>query len=175
MAMTTCKECGAQVSTSAPTCPQCGAKTSRASRLALIILGSVMALVGLQAAKDSGVVTNAPLKAVPPSPEQQLRDQNDQLLAHARSSVLAKLKDPASAQFDGLQVNPRIGSVCGMVNARNSFGGYTGMKRFIAFSDGRVDMPPDSFYLQKDALDIIAQMCDPNWVQHDTKKGKKSR
>lgn len=44
-------------------------------------------------------------------------------------SVKAILKDPDSAQFR------HLGKSCGLVNARNSFGGYTGFTRFIANPD----------------------------------------
>lgn len=52
----------------------------------------------------------------------------------ARLAVLSTLRDPGSAQFSG--VKPGRGapgtSVCGLVNARNWFGGYAGAQRFIA-------------------------------------------
>ncbi|MGK9155447.1 hypothetical protein [Acinetobacter radioresistens] len=44
----------------------------------------------------------------------------------AKEFVKASLKDPASAQFRSQK------GFCGEVNAKNSFGGYTGFKRFIA-------------------------------------------
>lgn len=46
----------------------------------------------------------------------------------AREFVLGTLRDPGSAQFR----NQRGG--CGEVNAKNSFGGYPGYRRFIAAS-----------------------------------------
>ena len=47
----------------------------------------------------------------------------------AKSAVSNQLKDPSSAQFRNLvEVSP--GVVCGEVNAKNSFGGYAGFKRF---------------------------------------------
>lgn len=44
----------------------------------------------------------------------------------AKDFVLATLKDPDSAKFRNQK------SFCGEVNSKNSFGGYTGFKRFIA-------------------------------------------
>src|SRR5690348_6510576 len=38
MAMTKCKECGAQISTKAEACPQCGAKHKKSSGCALVVL-----------------------------------------------------------------------------------------------------------------------------------------
>jgi len=54
----------------------------------------------------------------------------------AREKIMDRIKDPDSAQFR----NQRGG--CGEVNAKNSFGAYTGFKRFMvsggdmAFIDG---------------------------------------
>lgn len=46
----------------------------------------------------------------------------------AQEAVKLKLKDPASAQFRN--VKSKGYSVCGEVNAKNGFGGYTGYTRF---------------------------------------------
>lgn len=47
-----------------------------------------------------------------------------------KAAVLDKLKDPGSAQFKSAFVNGI--SYCGEVNAKNSYGGYNGFKRFVA-------------------------------------------
>lgn len=55
--------------------------------------------------------------------------------AEARFVVVASLKDPASAVFGAF--TPGKGSaVCGQVNARNSFGGFTGARAFVYSPDG---------------------------------------
>ena len=51
-------------------------------------------------------------------------------ILNAREHIKEKLKDPSSAKFSGEFVG-RNGSVCGYVNAKNSFGGYTGESRYI--------------------------------------------
>ena len=51
------------------------------------------------------------------------------LIAKAEAAMREQLKDPDSAKFSDAKVfyNTRVGiSVCGYVNARNSYGGYTG-------------------------------------------------
>jgi len=48
------------------------------------------------------------------------------------AAVLNVLKDPESARFKATFVNNR--NYCGEVNSKNSYGGYTGFKRFIALS-----------------------------------------
>lgn len=85
-------------------------------------------------------------------------------IATAKARVKAQLKDPNSARFASVRVNPRTKMVCGTVNARNSFGGYTGPKPFIyAPSENEVIIPPDEFYASPAASDVIAQSCDPAW------------
>lgn len=54
-----------------------------------------------------------------------------------RGFVEAKLKDPKSAEFR----NQKGG--CGEVNSKNSFGAYTGFKRFIAGGENMVYIEGD--------------------------------
>jgi hypothetical protein len=49
----------------------------------------------------------------------------------AREKVSVFLKDPGSAQFKGERVG-REKAVCGQVNAKNGFGGYTGFSSYVA-------------------------------------------
>lgn len=56
--------------------------------------------------------------------------------ALAREGVLAALKDPDSAKFGPKMVRKTYSwngeeIVCGTVNAKNGFGGYTGMTPFV--------------------------------------------
>ena len=48
------------------------------------------------------------------------------------SSVKNNLKDPESAQFQNVK------GYCGEVNAKNSYGGYDGFKRFISVDENTV-------------------------------------
>src|SRR5262245_45344149 len=71
-----------------------------------------------------------------PPPTASLSDA--ELFKRARTAVVANLKDPDSvrfgSKFERLKHATRAGEpyeiVCGQVNARNSFGGYTGMTVF---------------------------------------------
>lgn len=60
---------------------------------------------------------------------------SDAQIAEIQDAVRRELKDPASATFGfmtaGKNAQGRL-MVCGLVNARNSFGGYTGMQPFQA-------------------------------------------
>lgn len=55
---------------------------------------------------------------------------NAKMITKAKESVTKKLKDPESVRFRDVFVMRE--SVCGEVNAKNSYGGYVGFKRFIA-------------------------------------------
>lgn len=60
----------------------------------------------------------------------------DEFVAKAKEALVKGYKDPASAQFGNLVVSdkPKLGpewrALCGTVNAKNSYGGYVGVKRF---------------------------------------------
>ena len=43
------------------------------------------------------------------------------------------MRDPDSVRFQLLVRSPQTGAVCGMMNARNGYGGYTGETPFIYF------------------------------------------
>jgi len=68
------------------------------------------------------------------------RDEDSRLLAEAQWQMKQRLKDPESAQFSGVAVVRVSGKpvVCGEVNARNSFGGFTGRKGFVMPKGGVV-------------------------------------
>lgn len=51
-------------------------------------------------------------------------------VSFAENRLKENLKDPSSADFKGSRTGHN-GSVCGMVNSKNSFGAYTGYKNFI--------------------------------------------
>ena len=81
----------------------------------------------------------------------------------AKDAVRHGLKDPDSAQFRDLYEVPSMrddsGSraVCGEVNARNSYGGYVGFRRFLYLPSGKalVANSRDSFNLK-----VIRMSCD---------------
>ena len=59
----------------------------------------------------------------------------------ARAALSSKLNDPRSAEFENLRKSKTDANgnylICGEVNAKNQFGGYTGFKPFVASSDGK--------------------------------------
>lgn len=55
----------------------------------------------------------------------------------AQDKVRQSMKDPDSVKFAESGAMPN-GAVCGMVNAKNSYGGYTGMMMYAVAADGSV-------------------------------------
>ena len=53
--------------------------------------------------------------------------------------VKRELKDPESARFEAVSYFPAEDVACGSVNAKNSYGGYTGKEDFV-YSHGRAEL-----------------------------------
>jgi hypothetical protein len=93
------------------------------NRIASILVGALLALSGCQSPQPPADqrVTSTPYSL----------PAND--VEVVKRFVAAKLKDPASATFGSMAaaVDAKgVVSVCGSVNARNSFGGYTGHRPY---------------------------------------------
>lgn len=141
MPLGTCRDCGLQVSTSAANCPRCGRVFATAAPSPATLNPAakrfvvVVALVGIgfisfvRACSSDGPATTAgELEAV-------ARQRGDaQEIGEAEYAVTQTLRDPGSASFQDVAVirNPGSVAVCGAVNAKNGFGGYTGPARFMA-------------------------------------------
>lgn len=77
----------------------------------------------------------------PQVPKQQIEKATAINLSESQIAILhaglkSVLKDPDSATFSNHsanQSNNGLVTVCGSVNAKNSFGGFTGKKPYIAF------------------------------------------
>jgi len=53
------------------------------------------------------------------------------------------LKDPDSAKFEQVRYNRSTEAGCGLVNAKNSMGGYVGLRHFVAPKSGEVKFQPN--------------------------------
>ncbi len=85
--------------------------------------------------------------------EQGKRDWMDK----QRAKMVRELKDPDSAKFRDEKLSRD--ALCGEVNAKNSMGGYTGYKRFIADSLFFVIEDEDvHFYPATDPGEVMRQM-----------------
>jgi hypothetical protein len=75
------------------------------------------------------------------------------------SRVRAALKDPDSAQFQNIGVVPLPSGavICGDLNARNGYGGYTGFSPFVA--------SPSRAILRRDSADAAVR--GMNWAIFD--------
>ncbi len=96
------------------------------------------------------VAPPAPFRSSPVSAQVAVSaPADDGVFRAAKSAVSKALRDPDSARFDDAMVRAQrpnvrgelVDVVCGRVNARNGFGGYSGMSGFVYFvSDGRVTL-----------------------------------
>lgn len=99
---------------------------------ALLTIPLVALLIGC--ASQPGTVPEANTKA-PEEPRFKVPITSEQEKA-ATAAVAGMLKDPESARFQGLYGmqragHPEVTSICGEVNAKNSYGGYAGFSRFV--------------------------------------------
>jgi hypothetical protein len=105
--------------------------------------------------------TTATVPSVPAGPPPTASVPDKQLFGQARQAVLANLKDPDSAKFgtklERRQAATRDGRpyefVCGEVNAKNSFGGYTGAQMFLWYAS---DMGQGPRTIMESSSDIAA-------------------
>ena len=94
MAMTTCRECKAQISTTAAACPQCGAKPKKTSGCAIIV-AAFFGLILLSAimrgcsggSPTSTSATNPSSNAAPPAPVAPAKPDPAALLSQAKTTV----------------------------------------------------------------------------------------
>ena len=63
--------------------------------------------------------------------EQDIKNKKIELIFRGENQILFKLKDKSSASFANVFIST-TDFVCGDVNSKNSFGGYSGYQRFIS-------------------------------------------
>ncbi|HHR6132149.1 TPA: hypothetical protein ACS72K_003796 [Providencia alcalifaciens] len=85
------------------------------------------------------------------------------------ASVSEVLLDPQSAQFSKLKIVERVNDgksssmkVCGYVNAKNSFGGFTGNKGFYTF----VYIDNGNIKIHKNSTTIASDLLTKGMVEH---------
>jgi hypothetical protein len=91
--------------------------------------------------------TSAPSNQLPPTEQGRPYDLSANELVTVKKFLAASLKDPLSALYGEMQAvidSKDIITVCGFVNAKNGFGGYTGNKPFMGLLSGP-KMPIDIF------------------------------
>lgn len=107
------------------------------------------------------VIVTATILAVPAF-AQAWTKQELALMAVARAAVTRQLKDPSSARFEAVGVMDKGRYVCGFVNAKNSYGGYTGSQMWaLEVATGRITFESDvttadTSYERQAAMDRFA-------------------
>lgn len=136
MSLVKCRECGAQVSTSAVSCPGCGAKAKKTGMFTWFVGG--LALVGVLSAVISG--TGAPSRpAVPVKSAEQLAEEQAKEAVFQKVVTGARLlkqgsKNPASFQLEKAAVMVD-GSICYQYRGTNSFNA-TVLEQYVVSSKG---------------------------------------
>lgn len=107
-----------------------------------IRIGVVLALGLAVSACAGGAGTTPPPESASYTPPPKRNLKPAEAVEEAKRAVAAKMKDPESARFADVahRVSPNARGeptdvVCGMVNAKNSFGGYTGARPFVYMVD----------------------------------------
>ncbi len=128
MAFTKCPKCGSEMSASSwqALCPACTAAQKQAKTKGLSTLITILLL---------GAAWIWWANSEPSQPRQLSEQERNELYIDRQQDRLRQhLKDQSSAQFRNAYVSNKSGApvVCGEVNAKNSFGGYSGFERFIS-------------------------------------------
>lgn len=132
MALVKCKECGSLMSSAAASCPSCGKPAAKkTTAVTWFVLGAVVLIVLLNIGKTPDSVAPTPPELTAEQKAAKAEDmRRGKALFGAEPLVKAKLKDGDSAKF-GKSYFRNPNSVCGFVNAKNSFGAYVGEVGYI--------------------------------------------
>lgn len=83
---------------------------------------------------------------LPLSAAAQVRPATPDEVAAIETGMRNRLKDPDSMKMENVRIGPAslptMRTVCGEVNAKNGFGGYTGMRTFYGMLILRDGKPP---------------------------------
>lgn len=132
----------------------------------LILSSFVFLLVGCAPLSSSQYQskTHTPVSSFEAIPAVRV-EMSAEKLEKAKLQVSKGLKDPYSAQFSELYgVRTRKGKViiCGTVNAKNSYGGYTGEKTFFIDTSNN-----ELFYPSGKNSDLIESIAISNCTVND--------
>lgn len=83
----------------------------------------------------------------------------EDLEAEVRKAMMDVLKDPLSAQYMDLRRAKTPGYLCGKVNSKNSYGGYTGFRSFVVTPKNGVQIAREDPIVGPHAAQFIALVC----------------
>ena len=129
MALTKCKECGAEISTKDESCPKCGAKRPKPTSLSTWIIGGFLALVIFQCTMREERTASEQASMSPTQKQAQLDESvRSDAKWMCKEFVEKTLKAPSTAEFQSYNNFSASGTgegpfqVSGYVDAENSFG-----------------------------------------------------
>ncbi len=103
------------------------------SAVLLVVFGGLFLLFGTSSKSSPPIDPELREQLARAYEEKREKEEDTQRFwAKVRSAVAAQLKDPDSARYGRMFVSRKNGTtICGMVNSKNSFGGYTGEQPFV--------------------------------------------
>lgn len=113
--------------------------------------------IAANAEKRKAEVATTPDSEAANKEELSERTQENLWIIKTQDGVRHRLKDPASAEFRNVTFKRYEGTaiVCGEVNSKNGFGGYTGFQHFVGAGESMV-------YLEEEVADFAQvwnEMC----------------
>jgi hypothetical protein len=98
-----------------------------------------------------------------PAPPAEPAELSEEDTAYAQDMISERLKDPESARFRRMYIvglGGSVSTICGEVNAKNSYGGYTGYKPFLVVTG--IDRAYFWDSIDDDSFEntMIRSMCD---------------
>jgi len=142
VALVNCPECKREVSDTSLRCPHCGYKIKDSSS------GGCLKVIGILVAIPVGLFALVFLfslikQGISPT---DLKNSPRFAIDYGKENLEKNLKDPGSVEYGEVWAGRTRGSnggegtlvACGYFNARNGFGGMSGMKRFVAGPGGPV-------------------------------------
>ena len=130
MALIPCKECKAEISSSAKHCPQCGAKPKKSTSVATYFVGAIFLFAFAKCSWDQST-RSAPPAAPVLTPAQAAKKAEDDAHSSARfvntsrllSAIKNSLREPDSVIWGDILASEKGDVVCVAYRAKNGFGG----------------------------------------------------